>query len=120
MPTNTTTIVRKEETEIIPDNITNDTQEQVVPRRSGRVVRQPDRFMFLGESPGLISGEQDSDPRIYNEALKDKDVGSLQKAMKPVMGSNDPNQVWELLEPPSGVRSNSLKLVCKRKRRIRR
>jgi hypothetical protein len=53
MPTNITTIVQGEETEIIPDNITNDTQEQVVPRRSGRVVRQPDKIHVLGRAFGL-------------------------------------------------------------------
>ena len=44
-----------------------DTQQ---PRRSGRIVRALDRFMFLGEA---VSDEYDLDPNSYNEAISDKD-----------------------------------------------
>ena len=43
------------------------------PHRSGRNVRAPDRFMFLGEA---ISDEHDLDPSNYNEAISDKDFGN--------------------------------------------
>ena len=52
-----------------------------MPRRSGRVVRQPERFMFLGDSSDLIPGKYEPDPRTYDEALQDKDATSWQRAM---------------------------------------
>ncbi|CAA0840521.1 Unknown protein, partial [Striga hermonthica] len=61
-----------------------------LPRRSGRVVRQPDRFMFVGESSDLIpSEEHDSDPWTYNEAIQDVDADSWQKSMDSKIESID-------------------------------
>ena len=45
-----------------------------MPRRSGRVVHQPDRYMFLRESYERILDELDAEPVNYNEALQDKDA----------------------------------------------
>ena len=88
----------------------------VAPRRSGRVVRQPDRFMFLGESSDLIPGEHEPDPWTYDEALQDKDAVSWQRAMNSEIESMDSNQVWELVEPPNGVKAIGCKWIYKRKR----
>ena len=49
-----------------------------VPRRSGRIVRPPDRFSFLGESYETISEELEQDPCNYNEAINDIDSGCWQ------------------------------------------
>ncbi|KAL8512357.1 hypothetical protein ACS0TY_018729 [Phlomoides rotata] len=57
-------------------DIPSDTQTQSEPRRSGRVFRQPERFIFVGESSDLVPGEDESDPWTYNEALQDKDTNS--------------------------------------------
>ena len=46
------------------------TQEPRVPRRSGRVVTQPERFIGLGE----ILVYPETDPSSYNEAIQGKDV----------------------------------------------
>ena len=46
------------------------TQERGEPRHSGRVVKQPDRFISLGE----ILVELETDPKNYNEVGQDKDV----------------------------------------------
>jgi hypothetical protein len=46
MPTISTPKVQQEETEINPTRITDETTGEVVPRCSGRVVRQPVGFMF--------------------------------------------------------------------------
>ncbi|KAL8512022.1 hypothetical protein ACS0TY_018472 [Phlomoides rotata] len=43
-------------------DIPSDTQTQPEPRHSGRVVRQPEQFMFMGESSDLVPGEDESDP----------------------------------------------------------
>ncbi|XP_057953828.1 uncharacterized protein LOC131148112 [Malania oleifera] len=48
--------------------------QQNMPRRSRRVVHQPNRYMFLGEFYDRIPDELDIEPDNYCEALKDKDV----------------------------------------------
>ncbi|CAA0824232.1 cysteine-rich RLK (RECEPTOR-like protein kinase) 8, partial [Striga hermonthica] len=96
--------------------IADDAPEQVVPRRSGRVVRQPERFMGLGESSEAVPDVLESDPWTYNEALQDRDAESWQKVMKSELESMDTNQVWDFVEPPSGVRAIGCKWVYKIKR----
>ena len=70
--------------------------------RSGRVIRQPLRL--LGESFDKIPDELDTDPCNYDEALKDKDADLWKKAMKYEMQSMYSNQVWDLMEPPEGIK----------------
>ena len=45
-----------------------------VPRRSGRIVSQPDRYMFVGEVFEALSIEFEFDPATYEEVMAD--VGS--------------------------------------------
>ena len=45
----------------------------LVLRRSGRIVKEPDRFMFLGEDFEAVSKNLDSDPTSYEEAMEDSD-----------------------------------------------
>ena len=58
-----------------------------MPRRSGRVIFQPNWYMFLGESYDRIPDELDAEPVNYNEALQDKDAELWTKAMKSEMES---------------------------------
>ena len=53
-----------------------DTRE---PRRSGRIVKIPDQFMFLVET---VSNEHDLDPSDYNETISNKDSKNWQSAIK--------------------------------------
>ena len=69
-------IVQDEVPQETTTRITTDTQQQTVPRHSGCVVRQPKRFMFLGESSDLVPGKHELDLRTYDEALQDIDVAS--------------------------------------------
>ena len=46
------------------------TQEPRVPRRSGRVVIQPEHFIGLGE----VLEDPETDPTNYNEVVQDKDA----------------------------------------------
>ena len=57
--------------------------ERGEPRRSGRVVRQPHRFISLG----LISEESEMNPCNYNEAIQDKDATLWQRTMNTEMES---------------------------------
>ena len=54
----------------------------LMPCRSGRVIKQPNQFMYLGESFKAILKEHEIDPRDYDEAMSDVDVPLWQKAMK--------------------------------------
>ena len=84
--------------------------------RSGRVIRQPLWYTLLGESFDRISDELDTDPYNYDEALKDKDAELWQKAMKSEMQSMYSNQVWDLMEPPKGIKPIRCKWIYKKKR----
>ena len=44
-----------------------------VPYRSGRIVKEPDRFMFLGEAFEAISENLEFDPTSDKEAMADSD-----------------------------------------------
>ena len=87
-----------------------------VPRRSGRIVRPPDRFSFLGESYEAIPEELEQDPCNYDEAINDIDSGSWQDAMKAEMESMYSNQVWTLVDLPANIKPIGCKWVYKRKR----
>ena len=85
-----------------------------MPRRSGRVVTQPECFIGLGE----VSEDPETDPSKYNEAVQDKDITLWQSAMKTEMESMYSNQVWLLVDPPNGVKPIGCKWVYKRKRGV--
>ncbi|XXG53381.1 hypothetical protein AAC387_Pa03g1479 [Persea americana] len=87
-----------------------------VPRRSGRIVRPPDRFSFLGESYETIPEELEQDPCNYNEAINDIDSGRWQEAMKAKMESMYSNQVWTFVDLPANIKPIGCKWVYKRKR----
>ena len=57
---------------VLAQRDTTHTQTQDVPRHSGRVVRPPERYMFLGESYNKVPDELDTEPCNYNEAIQDK------------------------------------------------
>ena len=57
-----------------PQDITHEMTSTHGPRRSGRIIRQPVRFIGLGETYEAISKEAESDPYIYEEAMKDIDA----------------------------------------------
>ena len=85
---------------------------------SGRVIRQPLRYTLLGESFDRIPNELDTDPCNYDEALKDKDAELWQKAMKSEIQSMYSNQVWDLMEPPKGIKPIGCKWIYKKKRGV--
>ena len=96
-------------------NITSLPIFEPVPCRSGRIVRQPDRYMFLGKVFEAISIESESDPATYKEAMADVDSAHWVKAMKSEMESMDSNQVWDLVEVPTNIKPIGCKWVYKRK-----
>ena len=88
------------------------------PHHSGRIIRPPVRFIGLGETYEAISKETESDPYIYEEAMKDIDAHHWVQAMKSKLDSIYSNQVWDLVKAPSGIKPVGCKWVYKRKRGI--
>ena len=64
-----------------------------MPRRSGRIVRPPNKFKLLGESYEAIPEEHKQDPCNYDKAINDIDSGRWQKAMKAEMESMYSNKL---------------------------
>ena len=56
-----------------PQDSTHEMTSTQVPRRSGRNVRPPIRFISLGETYKAIPEEAESDPYTYEEAMNDID-----------------------------------------------
>ena len=55
-------------------------QQPTILRHSGRVIRQPERYISLGESVENLP--DDDDPYTYKEAMEDVDSHNWQKAMQ--------------------------------------
>ena len=53
-----------------------------MPCRSGRVVKQPNRFMYLGKSFEVILKEHEIDPIDYDKVISDVDAHFWQKSME--------------------------------------
>ena len=99
------------------DNETNDitdfsSQKVVIPRRSGRIVRQPDRF----EAHVVVPDTNDEDPNSFKEAISDADKEEWLEAMNLEMESMYSNSVWELVDLPEGFRPIGCKWIYKRKK----
>ncbi|RVW18790.1 Retrovirus-related Pol polyprotein from transposon TNT 1-94 [Vitis vinifera] len=65
-----------------------------------------------------IPEEVNTEPVCYDDALQDKDADKWLVAMKSEMESMYSNQVWELVEPPKGVKPIGCKWIYKKKRGI--
>ena len=89
-----------------------------MPRRSGRIIRPPIRFICLGETYESISEKAETDPYTYEEAMNDIDAHHWVKAMKSELDSMYSNQVWDLVKAPNGNKPVGCKWVYKRKRGI--
>ena len=79
------------------------------PRRSGRAIEPPEWFhneIFILE---------DDEPVHYKEAMAGPSSREWHKAMKSEMESMYENQVWNLVEPPEGVKPIGCKWIFKRK-----
>ncbi|RVW98285.1 Retrovirus-related Pol polyprotein from transposon TNT 1-94 [Vitis vinifera] len=93
-------------------------EQPVVLRRSGRTRRPPVRYILLGKAFDRIPEEVNTEPVCYDDALQDKDADKWLVAMKSEMESMYSNQVWELVEPPKGVKPIRCKWIYKKKRGI--
>ena len=67
---------------------------------SGRIVIQPDKFMYLREFIKAIPKEHETDPIDYNNAMSSNDVILWQRAMEVKLESMYSNGIWDLVEVP--------------------
>ena len=96
------------DTQVEPPRVAS-TQERGEPHRSGRVVRQPDRFIGLRESIDKVLEETEMDPYNYNEVIQDMDDTLYQKILNTEIESMYSNQIWSLVDPPDGIKLISCK-----------
>uniref|UniRef100_A0A2N9ILE2 Reverse transcriptase Ty1/copia-type domain-containing protein n=1 Tax=Fagus sylvatica TaxID=28930 RepID=A0A2N9ILE2_FAGSY len=99
-----------------PHDTINEINNTPVSHRSGRIIRPPGRFTFLGEAYEAILEITESDPK--EEAINDIDANHWLKAMDSKLGSMYSNKVWELVVAPSGIKPIGCKWIYKRKRGI--
>jgi hypothetical protein len=70
----------------------------------------------------MITGERDillldnDEPMTYAKALMDPDSEKWQSDMRSEIDSMDDNQVWNLVNPPDGVKPIECKWIYKKKR----
>ena len=101
-----------------PQDTTHEMSSTQVPRRSGRIVWPPIRFIGLRETYEAISEEAESDPYTYEEVMNDIGAHHCIKAMKSELDSMYSNQVWNLVKAPNDIKLVGCKWIYKRKRGI--
>jgi hypothetical protein len=90
--------------------------EQSQPRRSIREPIPRRRFEIEGKA-FMIAPQDDEEPKTFSHALSGPKASEWIKAMEEEMESMKINQVWDLVDLPSGRRSIGNKWVLKIKRK---
>ena len=75
---------------------------------------QPRRSARLCQARELLLLDND-EPATYAEAMVDPDSVKWQDAMKSKIESMKENQVWNLIDPPDGVKTLECKWIYKKK-----
>ena len=92
-----------------------DQHDEPQPRRSILARRTPDKYTLL------ITGQKDillldnEEPKTYTEALMGPESERWLDAMRSEMESMRENQVWNLVDPPDGMRAIECKWIFKKK-----
>ncbi|KAK0586091.1 hypothetical protein LWI29_000773 [Acer saccharum] len=79
-------------------------QDTLPPRRSVRVVRQPECYLGVSEGQDVVSADSVDDPLTFKNAMEDPDKEEWLKAMNLKIESMYSNSVWELVDLPDGVK----------------
>ena len=77
---------------------------------------QPRRSARIHELHGDLLLLDDDEPATYAEAMMDPDSKKWQSAMRSEIDSMGNNQVWNLVDPPDGVRPIECKWIYKKKK----
>ena len=104
-----------------PESITHDDEvigepvETRAPRRSTRVRTVPEKYGFLVDQDKDVTVVENDEPTSYDEVVKSSESELWLKAMKSEMDSMYDNQVWNLVDPPEGIKPIGCKWVLKKK-----
>ena len=107
------------QSEIVSEPIIEEPHQELtpsVPRRSGRVVKQPERFMFHGEALTASADMDDDEPMSYLQAMASPEANLWQDAMKSEIHSMYSNNVWKIVDLPEGIKPVGCKWIFKKKR----
>ena len=97
----------------VPENLQVHTE---APRRTGRVPRQPDRYVGHIVTDDVDTLHlKDNDPLTYSEAVNDSNSKKWREAMDSEIQSMHQNQVWYLVDPPEGIVPIGCKWIFKKK-----
>lgn len=120
--------VQLEEVQEAPENVSSpaipqlDEQIVVEPivetpalRRSERARRAPEKFTLLTTGQRDILLLDNDEPKTYSEAMMGPDSEKWLGAMRSELESMRENQVWNLIDPPDGVKTIECKWVFKKK-----
>ena len=103
-------VMELEDQNISEDGDSPQPQESTIPRRSTRIGKRPDQY---GEWIYIAHGL--SDPLTVEQALSSPDKNEWRRAMEREIDSLHTNEVWDLVELPSGRKAIGSKWVFKRK-----
>ena len=103
--------------ELIGQDSTSDANvaEQVEMPMATEAPPQPWRSARLRAARELLLLDND-EPATYVEVMADPDSEKWQDAMKSEIESMKENQVWNLIDPPDGVRTIECKWIYKKKK----
>ncbi|WJX67634.1 hypothetical protein P8452_52084 [Trifolium repens] len=106
-----------EEHEQQPQDVVEEQPAQVeqIQRRSTRIHHEPERYGYLITEQGDVFLMDQDEPVTYQEAITGPESEKWLEAMKSEMDSMYTNQVWNLVEPPVGIRPIGCKWVFKKK-----
>ena len=90
--TSITTVVDKNIAPSTSERQKNVYQNDLPPKRSEKVVRQPDRYLRVGEAQIVASSDGVDDPLTYHSVMNDYDKEEWLKAMDLEMESCTPTQ----------------------------
>ena len=103
------------ETEPSSQGVVEPVQDTQVLRRSDRLRSEPERYGFLVSESNEVEVIENDEPTSYQEAMSTPDSDKWLGAMESEIQSMDDNQVWNLIDPPEGVKTIGCKWVFKKK-----
>ncbi|EXB77770.1 hypothetical protein L484_000113 [Morus notabilis] len=108
----------KPRSRLVLEELTEPQQEltPIEPRHSGRVVRQPDRYMSYGDALTAVSDLDVDEPVSYSQAMASSEANLWHEAMNTEIQSMYKNGIWTLVDPPEGVKPIGCKWIYRKKR----
>ena len=81
---------------------------------SKTLIRKVDMYMGIGDALVATSDDNNDDPLIISDAMKDVDSNAWQEAMNIEIVSMYSNKVWELVDLLEGVKPMRCRRIYKR------